>query len=113
GIALTHRGFEDFDACDFLLVTDLLFRQLYAFFIVESGSRRVVHVGITRHPSQLWVAPPLREATPFGADPNISFATTLRSSAIDQIADGAGIKILKTSMCKRYPRRIFVYFFLS
>ena len=45
------------------------FRTLYAFFIVELGSRRVVHVGVTRHPTDTWVAQQLREATPFGAAP--------------------------------------------
>jgi len=38
-------------ACDFLPVTDLLFRPLHAFFVVALGSRRVVHVGVTRHPT--------------------------------------------------------------
>ena len=56
-------------ACDFLPVTDLLFRQLYAFFIVELATRRVVHVGVTRHPTDAWVAQQLREATPFGQHP--------------------------------------------
>ncbi len=35
-------------ACDFLPVVDLRFRSLFAFFIVELSSRRVVHVGVTR-----------------------------------------------------------------
>lgn len=52
-----------------LTVTDLLFRSLYAFVIVELASRRVVHVGVTRHPTAAWVAPQLREATPFGVTP--------------------------------------------
>ncbi len=56
-------------ACDFLQVHDLLFRPLFAFFIVELESRRVVHVGVTRAPSDAWVAQQLREATPFGAGP--------------------------------------------
>jgi transposase InsO family protein len=56
-------------ACDFLPVTDLLFRPLYAFFIVALGSRRVVHVGVTRHPTDAWVAQQLREATPFDQRP--------------------------------------------
>ncbi len=43
-------------ACDFLPVTDLLFRPLYAFFVVALGTRRVVHVGVTRHPTDAWVA---------------------------------------------------------
>src|SRR6266540_3270956 len=33
-------------ACDFLQVTDLLLRPLFAFFVVELASRRVVHVGV-------------------------------------------------------------------
>ncbi|MBW3609831.1 MAG: hypothetical protein KY463_16155 [Actinobacteria bacterium] len=32
-------------ACDFLPITDVLFRPLYAFFLIALGSRRVVHVG--------------------------------------------------------------------
>ena len=55
--------------CDFLPVPDLLFGQLYAFFIVELATRRVVHVGVTRHPTDAWVAQQLREATPFGQHP--------------------------------------------
>lgn len=53
-------------ACDFLSVIDVGFRTLYAFVIVELGSRRVVRVGVTRHPTDVWVAQQLREATPFG-----------------------------------------------
>ena len=56
-------------ACDFLQVTDLLFRPLVAFFIIELGSRRVVHVGVTRHPTDEWVTQQLREATPFDERP--------------------------------------------
>ncbi len=56
-------------ACDFLQVSDLGFRSLVAFFIVELGSRRVVHVGVTRHPTGAWVAKQLREATPCGTAP--------------------------------------------
>jgi hypothetical protein len=56
-------------ACDFLPVTDLLFRPLYAFFIIEQATRRVVHVDATRHPTDAWVAQQLREATPFDQRP--------------------------------------------
>jgi len=38
-------------ACDFLPVTDLLFRPLDAFVVIALGSRRVIHVGVTRHPN--------------------------------------------------------------
>jgi putative transposase len=56
-------------ACDFLPVTDLFFRPLYAFFVIALGTRRVVHVGVTHHPTDAWVAQQLREATPFGEQP--------------------------------------------
>jgi transposase InsO family protein len=51
------------------VVTDLWFRSLFAFFIIELGSRTVVHVGVTRHPTDAWIAQQLREATPFDQRP--------------------------------------------
>ncbi len=56
-------------ACDFLPVTDALFRPRYAFVVIALGSRRVVRVAVTRHPTDAWVAQQLREATPFGQHP--------------------------------------------
>jgi len=56
-------------ACDFLQVTDLFFRSVFAFFIIELKSRKVVHVGVTRSPTDAWTAEPLREATPYGQTP--------------------------------------------
>ena len=56
---------------DFLPVTDLFFQQVFAFFVVELASRRVVHVGVTRHPTDAWVAQQLREATPVRHRPGL------------------------------------------
>jgi transposase InsO family protein len=56
-------------ACDFLQTYDLFFRPVFAFFLIELASRRVVHVGVTRQPTDAWVAQQLREATPFGQHP--------------------------------------------
>ena len=56
-------------ACDFLQVTDLFFRSVFAFFIIELRSRKVIHVGVTRSPTDAWTAEPLREATPYGQTP--------------------------------------------
>ncbi len=64
-----HNHASDTGACDLLPVTDLLFRPLHAFFIVELASRQVQHVGVTRHPPAVWLAQQLREATPFGQHP--------------------------------------------
>ncbi len=90
--------------CDFLQVTDLLFRPLFAFVIVELGSRRVVHVGVTRHPTDDWVAQQLREATPFGAAPRflIRDNDAKYGPHFDAVAVGSGIEVLRTPI--RAPR---------
>ena len=51
-----HTHAEQIWACDFLPVTDLFFRSLFAFFIVELHSRRVIHMGVTRSPTDAWTA---------------------------------------------------------
>jgi hypothetical protein len=56
-------------SCDFIQITDIRFRSRFICVIIELGSRRVVHMGVTRHPTDSWVAQPLREATPFQHGP--------------------------------------------
>ena len=64
-----HTHAEQIWACDLLPVTDLFFRSLFAFFIIELHSRKVIHVGVTRSPTDAWTAQQLREATAFGVGP--------------------------------------------
>ena len=47
---------KDIWACDFLQVTDLFFRSLVAFFSIDLHARRVIHVGVTRSPTDAWTA---------------------------------------------------------
>ncbi len=91
-------------ACDFLPVTNLFFKQLYAFFIVELGSRRVVHVGVTYNPTQEWVAQQLKEATPFDQKPTylIRDRDSKFGHQFDAVAKSSKIEILKTAY--RTPR---------
>ncbi len=51
-----HTHAEQIWACDFLPVTDLFFRSLFAFFMIELKTRRVIHVGVTRNPTDAWTA---------------------------------------------------------
>ncbi|MDP9373774.1 MAG: integrase core domain-containing protein [Chloroflexota bacterium] len=92
-------------ACDFLPVTDLLFRPLSAFFVIALGSRRVVHVGVTRHPTDAWVAQQLREATPFDQRPRylIRDRDSTYGSAFTRVAAATGIEELR--MAYRAPRQ--------
>ena len=91
-------------ACDFLPVTDLLFRPLYAFFVVELATRRVVHVGVTRHPTDAWVAQQLREATPFDQRPRYLIGDNdgKFGATFARVAETSGIAIVRTP--HRAPR---------
>jgi putative transposase len=93
-----HNHADAIWACDFLQVIDLGFRSLFAFFVVELGSRRVVHVGVTRHPTDAWVAQLLREATPFGAAPRflIRDNDSKFGAQFAQVAAGSRIAVLRT-----------------
>jgi len=50
-------------ACDFFVVITARFRVLYAFVVLSLGRRRLVHVGVTEHPSAAWAAQRMAEAT--------------------------------------------------
>ncbi|MFC1705935.1 integrase, partial [Planctomycetota bacterium] len=56
-------------ACDFLQLYDIWFRPIYAFFVVNQGSREVVHFNVTRAPSDEWATQQIREAPPWGEGP--------------------------------------------
>ena len=96
---------QDIWACDFLPVTDVLFRPLFAFFVIELGSRRVAHVGVTRHPTDAWAAQQLREATPFDQRPRylIRDRDSKYGPAFARVAAATGIEELRTAY--RAPRQ--------
>jgi len=91
-------------ACDFRPVTDLLFRPLFAFFLVELGSRRVVHVGVTRHPTDTWVAQQRREAPPYGAQPRflVRDNDAKYGPCFTRLAEASGSTVVRTPV--RAPR---------
>ncbi len=85
---------------------------IFVFVIIELSSRRVVHVAVTRHPGEVWLAQQLREATPFGEGPRFLIRDNDRKygTALDRVAADAGIKVLHTpiaapranSFCERF-----------
>jgi putative transposase len=99
-------------ACDFLQVTDLFFRPLFAFFIIELKSRKVIHVNVTRAPTDPWVAQQLREATPYGQAPKYLIRDNDRKfgPSFARVAATSGIKVLRTpyrtpqanAVCERF-----------
>lgn len=93
-----HNHASQVWACDFLPVYDLFFRPLFIFFIIELGSRRVVHFGVTRHPTDEWTAQQLREATPFGQVPRflIRDNDSKYGSSFSRVTEISGVEVLRT-----------------
>jgi putative transposase len=89
-------------------VTDLFFRSLFAFFIIDVQSRRVVHVGVTRSPTDAWTAQQLREATPYGRSSNylIRDRDNKFGSCFARVAATRGIKMLTTPYHTKRPNAI-------
>jgi putative transposase len=107
-------------ACDFVQTFDIFFRVVFVYFIVELGSRWVVHFGVTRSPSDFWVAQQVREATPY--DEGLCFLIRDNDGkykqCFTQVAKGRGIKVIRTpvrapkanAICERFigsVRRIY------
>jgi transposase InsO family protein len=116
---------KDIWAVDFLQAHDLFFRAVFVFVVIELGSRRLVHFGVTRSPSDAWVAQQLREDTPFGQGPRflIRDNDNKYGAAFDRVAQGTHIDVLKTpyqapkanAVCERFlgsVRRECLDFFL-
>jgi putative transposase len=57
-----HR--EAITAMDFFTVPTLTFGVLYGFFVIAHDRRRILHFGVTKHPTSSLVSQQLREAFP-------------------------------------------------
>jgi transposase InsO family protein len=95
-----------------LVLENTLVRPLHAFFLIEIASRRVAHVGVTRHPTDAWVAQQLREATPFGRHPKRLFIDNdcKYGSTFTRIARTTGIELVRTAFRAPKETAICVWF---
>ena len=88
-------------ACDFFVVVTIRFRILYVFVLLEHGSRRIIHVGVTSHPTAEWTLQQLRHAIP--SDHQYRFLIHDRggvySKELDQRIENMGLRVIRT------PRR--------
>jgi transposase InsO family protein len=99
-------------ACDFVQTYDCWFRPIFAFFIVDVNKKTVLHVGVTRSPSEAWTAQQLREVTPFGEGPDVIIRDRdcKFGGEFDRVAGGAGMRVVKTpvrtpnmnAVCERF-----------
>ena len=98
--------------CDFLHTYDVLFRPIFAFFIVALGSREVVWFNVTRSPTTASVSQQLRNATPWREEPRFLIRNNddRFGTLFDRVADTTGIRVLRTpvqasranAVCERF-----------
>lgn len=93
-----HNHAHEVWACDFLPVYNLFFRPLFIFFIIELGSRQVMHFSVTRSPTDEWAAQQLREATPYSEAPRflIRDNDSKYGGKFARVALTTGIEVLRT-----------------
>jgi len=99
-----HNHLHQIWACDFLQTNDLLFRPVFVFVMIELHTRRVLHAAVTRSPSDQWTAQQLRNTLLDHDAPRFLIRDNddKFGASFQNLADGAGIKILRTPI--RAPR---------
>jgi putative transposase len=88
-------------ACDFFIAVTATFRMLYVLVVIEHGSRRLVRVDVTAHPSADWTLQQLREVV--GVDCSHRYLLHDRDRIFAKHLDES-IKALGVSVLKSPPR---------
>ena len=60
-----ENHFQAMVSVDFFTVPTIRFQVLYVFLVLAHDRRRILHCGVTAHPTAEWTAQPLREAFPW------------------------------------------------
>lgn len=89
-------------ACDFVQAYDVFFWDIFVFVIIELEARQVMHVNVTRHPTDAWVAQQLRGATPFDQHPVYLIRDNDRKCGEHFAKVAAEMEVLRTPL--RAPR---------
>jgi putative transposase len=85
-------------ACDFFVVVTATFRLFYVFVVIEHGSRRLVRVNVTAHPSAAWTLQQLREVVGFAHAQRylIHDRDTIFARHLDESIRALGLSVLKS-----------------
>ncbi len=91
-------------ACDFCVVVTATFRILYVFVALEVGSRRLLHINATAHPTAAWILQQFREilAEPHAYRFVLHDRDSLYSAGLDAAVTAMGVRVLRTPV--RAPR---------
>ncbi len=85
-------------ACDFCVAVTATFRVLYVFVALEVGSRRLVHVNVTAHPTAAWTLQQFREilAAPHAYRFILHDWDSIYSAGLDAVVPAMGVRVLRT-----------------
>jgi putative transposase len=85
-------------ACDFCVALTATFRVLYVFVALEVGSRRLVHVNVTSHPTTTWTLQQFREvlAAPHTYRFVLHDRDSIYSPWLDTAVAARGVRVLRT-----------------
>ena len=81
----------------------LFFKTIHAIVIVHHDSRRVVQVGATANPTDVWITQPVREATPFEAKPKYLNCDNNKKYGpmFERLAKSSSIEVIHTPFVAR------------
>ncbi len=97
-LTFIHNHAQAVVACDFLTVVTANFKCLYVFVAIELGTRKLIHINVTDHPTAAWTLQQLREAIPS----NHTYQYLLHdrdrifSVGLDASIKGLGLRVLKS-----------------
>lgn len=85
-------------ACDFCVAVTATFRLLYVFVALEVGSRRLLHVNVTPHPTAAWTLRQFREvlAAPHAYRFVLHDRDSLYTPWLDAAVTAMGVRVLRT-----------------
>ncbi len=85
-------------ACDFCVAVTATFRVLYSFAALEVGSRRLLHVNVTSHPTATWTLQQFREirAEPHAYRFVLHDRDSIYTPWLDAALTAMGVRVLRT-----------------
>jgi transposase InsO family protein len=85
-------------ACDFFVLVTATFKLIYVFFVMEVGTRRLLHFNVTRHPTADWTLQQFRECV--AGDEGYRFVIhdrdSIYSKELEDSLKALGLVVLKT-----------------
>ena len=90
---------------DFFTVPTIRFQVLYVFLVLAHDRRRILHFGVTAHPTAEWTAQQLREAFPWETAPRYLLRDRDRIFGADFVTQVKAMGIKQVLSAPRSPRQ--------